>query len=234
VEFEPTASQPTIVRPVVTPLKTNSAGFSPDSEYEEMDPRDLEREEDAYGRDPGLALANVRRTNQIRIALSISAILISVILLYLVWRFRSRIYLSVVPIVLVAAFDKVGIRPPRSVQSWAQHAALSPLSKAYIEINRALARLGDRPSTADTPAERARSLGELLSPVKYPATQLVTEYEKGTFSLQSADLEKAQNAGAEIKNQSYQAYFQRLFNRLLQPRRKRSRPLFASRVNRKY
>jgi hypothetical protein len=62
----------------------------------------------------------------------------------------------------------------------------------------------------------------------------VTEYEKGTFSLQSADLEKAQNAGAEIKNQSYQAFFQRLFNRLLQPRRKRSHPLFEGRVNRKY
>jgi transglutaminase-like putative cysteine protease len=234
VEFEPTASQSTIVRPVVTPLKTNGAGFSPDSEYEEMEPRDLEREEDAYGRDPGLALSNLRRTNQIRIALSISAVLISVILLYIVWRFRSRIYLPIVPIVLVAAFEKAGIRPPRSVQSWAQHAALSPLSKAYIEINRALSRLGDRPSTADTPAERARSLGELLSPVKYPATQLVTEYEKGTFSLQSADLEKAQNAGAEIKTHSYQAYFQRLINRLLQPRRKRSHPLFEGRVNRKY
>jgi hypothetical protein len=161
-------------------------------------------------------------------------LLISVILFYIVWRFRSRIDLPVFPIVLVAAFEKAGIRPPRSVQSWAQHAALSPLSKAYIEINRALSRLGDRPATADTPAERARSLGELLSPVKYPATQLVTEYEKGTFSLQSADLEKAQNAGTEIKTQSYQAYFQRLFNRLLQLRRKRSHPLFDGRVNRKY
>ena len=199
-----------------------------------MEPRDLEREEDAYGQDPGLALANLRRTNQIRIALSISAVLISVILLYIVWRFRSRIYLPVVPIVLVAAFEKAGIRPPRSVRLWAQNAALSPLSKAYIEINRALSRLGNRPSTADTPAERARSLGELLSPAKSPATQLVTEYEKGTFSLQSADLEKAQNAGGEIKTQSYRAYLQRIFNRLLQPRRKRSHPLFDDRVTRRY
>ena len=138
-------------------------------------------------------------------------------LIYLGWRIKPKINLDETPIFLEAAFVRVGLRPPKIVRLWARRATLPPISKAYLEINQALNRTGNKPQANLTPAERAHDLGQALPLTDKHAHNLVKEYEVETFSKQPGNLAIALRAGSEIRKISFQAYIRRLFARLQKP-----------------
>ena len=146
-------------------------------------------------------------------------------LLFLVWRVRPRIDLQATPLLLERTLIKVGIRPPKTLRRWVRFAALPPLSKSYLEINRALSRLGRKPVVNQTPTERADNLGQSLPEARIPANHLVHEYQLAIFSKQPANEVAALKAGKQIRSLSLKAYMQRLFARL-QRRPGRTRPRF--------
>lgn len=121
------------------------------------------------------------------------------------------------PIWIEKSMLRVGVRPPQAIRIWSRQAALPPLTRAYLEINHALARLGQRPAVTATPAERSAVLIRTIPQAEVPANRLVTEYQVGIFSPQPADTQAARLAGLEIRRLSYKERIRRIFRRLQRP-----------------
>jgi hypothetical protein len=125
----------------------------------------------------------------------------------LVYRNRERIDINFFPIQLERGLKRAGIKPPKFVQQWSYQASLSPLTKSYMEINKALRRLGSPPGMHDTPAERAAKLAGLLPEAQGQVWSLLKEYQLSIYSLRSPNMAVARQAGIQIRKSSYQAVF---------------------------
>jgi hypothetical protein len=208
VEFEPTAGQPELLRPPgeainappIVPMQETLA------ELQDRLNRDLQLEPPSQTAD---AAAN--RAVFWRIAVSAALVLVLGLILFpMGWKRQLLEKLPPIPIILEKGIRRAGFQPPQFLRRWAQRAALSPLARSYLEINRALNRLGRPASLADTPAERASTLALELPAAQPPAQRLLGEYETATYGQQSPNLEAAKQAGAEIRSLSFRTFFQRL------------------------
>jgi hypothetical protein len=202
----------------------STTGPANDAQYQRD--RDLLEEEMELLRDKGGSTTSTpTQQNQTNVVywLLVLGLGSAALLFYLAWRMRSRINLQAAPIWIEKAFYKVNIRPPQFIQLWARRATLSPLARAYLEINYALSRLGEKPAANATPGERAAHLSKLAPPTEEPAETLVAQYQIGTFSQQPADLEIATKSAAEVRRLSYKARFQSLLARIQEPENKRRR-----------
>jgi transglutaminase-like putative cysteine protease len=212
VEFEPTAAQPLLVRPLGESVdsSTDNVLDPPFPPLEGELPFDRSELDPAF--DPNSSEAAAR---QARLYIGILAILAVALgtLLIGVWKGKEiRARLPGLPISLENNIRRLGFQPPRFLQNWAFIAGLSPLQKAYLELNRALRRLGKPPAQHDTPAERAAVLSSELPPAQPPTSTLLREYHAATYSPSpNGDLEGAARAGSEIRLLSYKAWLRRLF-----------------------
>jgi hypothetical protein len=136
---------------------------------------------------------------------------------------KRVIRLDPLPVLMEKVFARIGVHPPAFIKAWASFARLPRLTKAYHEINRALARLGRQPKPTATPLERAASLGALAPVAQEPAYALVEEYQIETFSPRPADLSRAEEAAKTVRKLSYQAFMQRLLARFQRPEDERKR-----------
>jgi len=127
------------------------------------------------------------------------------------------IQLSLLPVMIESALLKIGFQPPKFIRYWARYAQLPSLAKAYNEINRALARLGEQPGKNATPTERAARLSSVVPPAAQPAQTLLHEYQIGTFSQKPANLELAAQSAKTIRRLSYRIILKRLLTRLQRP-----------------
>lgn len=203
VEFEPTNSQPNILR-----LPGNSAGglsSSPTSDSPDLETllRGME-EEMALMRQQHMSTETFEnQAPESREAVYwIAGLAVIAMVIYIAYRNRKRIKFPPLPILIEKAYLQAGLQPPLLVRKWAFQATLPPLAKAYQEINKALARLGKKPLETQTPAERARSLTELVPEISQPACALVHEYEKETFGRQHANLVIATRSASDIRRLS--------------------------------
>ena len=224
VEFEPTASQPTLVRTPGTAGDTAQSSNLPNNS-------DLERQQLAeqlalqrQNRGGGVAPPPVTTPNRASLLFWLIPLVLALVLLGLAFRFRNRINLQPAPIWIERTMLRVGLRPPQAVRLWARRAGLPPLTRAYLEINHALARLGQHPAATATPAERSAALIKTIPQAEAQATRLVTEYQVGIFSPQPADTQAAHLAGLEIRRLSYKELVRRVFSRLQRPARGRLQP----------
>jgi hypothetical protein len=214
VEFEPTASQPLLVRPL--------GGSDPNSQdTQEADDTenilDLQRPDqnllDLNQADPDSVASNNPNTALFVILAAILLALSIFLLASLILR-RSGLgeRLPNIPIYLEKSFRRFGIRPPSFISELALRASLSPLQKAYLELNQALRRLGHPPAPTATPAERGETLAQALPPAEPSTTILVHEYQAETYNHNvQVDLPAAQTASAEIRRLSWKAYLRQLF-----------------------
>jgi len=219
VEFEPTVSQPSIDRlaePIVQ--ESVSSNEQPQDDQRAEDQEDMrEALRDRPGGDIDLPAQPELVPPVLRYALWALLVLLAAGLLYLAWRMRDRIPTERIPLRLEAAFVRVGIKPPAILRQWAYRSSLSPLSRAYLEINAALKRLGKKPHPIDTPAERVSTLGLELPPAREPAERLLQEYQLATFSPNPGDEAAGIAAGAMVRKLSIQKRFQRLLSRFQEP-----------------
>jgi hypothetical protein len=109
------------------------------------------------------------------------------------------------------------MQPPPLLRRWARLAALAPLGRAYLELNRALSRLGKPPAIIDTPAERGEALKLVLPVAAIPVNHLVSEYQAATYGNQPGNPDLARESGLEIRKLSYLARFQRFLARFQEP-----------------
>jgi transglutaminase-like putative cysteine protease len=129
------------------------------------------------------------------------------------WLLRWRKKAQVPFLVRLDAFaQRAGLRLPAFMQSWVIWAGLSPVARAYTEINRTLQRLGHPAQAYETPSERAARLTELLPPAENPTRRLLTEYHVDAYSTQSADVQAARKAAQQIRKITHKAWVEGFFS----------------------
>ena len=218
VEFEPTVSQQPIIRPI-SQLPGSAESLDQASQFEDPRPDrsrgNLSAAEDLTQNpvDGSLPFG----PTPIWITL-ITIIIISTILF--VRRLRIRRGSPPIPVQIESSLARAGIKSPKFLHRWARYATISPLSRAYLELNRALSRLGQPPTEAETPSERAKDLIQLLPLAETPVQAILTPYQNSIYGNQPSDPDEAQSAGKEIRKLSYLARLQRFLSRFQDPKRK--------------
>ena len=220
VEFEPTASQAAIIRPLTDYPNTNPdesafAGNIPERP-------DIPRPEDFLTPDE-IAAEGAEGAAGLRTTTLWGGILLGMGLTILgVWRMRVVRGSPPLPVQIEAGLQRIGVASPVFLRRWARFTLLPIVARAYHEINKALSRLGNSPALPDTPAERAQKLTEILPVAAVPIQSLITSYEAITYGPHFLDDPNARRAGWEIRKQSYLSKLQRWFSRLQEPPDKRS------------
>lgn len=221
VEFEPTVSQQPIIRPFGV-LPESSAEQPPQPDFDELQDRASQRLNELSSQGPASSDVNIAGLQfdprPIYISIVVIAIAASILLIRSV---RIRRGSPPVPVLIESGFHRIGMRSPRFVIRWANFARLTPLARAYNELNRALSRLGTPPVISDTPSERAGQLVELLPFAEQPIQQVVVPYQNSIYGDKSETVEDAQKAGKEIRKISFFAKLQRIFSRFQEPGRDR-------------
>jgi hypothetical protein len=121
---------------------------------------------------------------------------------------------------------RLEVTPPRVLNSWSRLASLSPVERAYQEINRILSGLSAKPKITDTPSDRISTLVRLIPQVREPAQTLLREYQHSIFSPTPGDYDLVQRALWSIRKHAYKAVALTLFENTktrLTPRRFRRR-----------
>lgn len=223
VEFEPTSAQVPILRPSgVTPFDDEDAFAGAMGELPDIPPsaRDDILLDDFFAdsRDTGAIAAFAQRYHISPTLIGfVSAALGISLLILLARRIRRQRGSPPIPVQLESGFRRVGLHPPKLLLSWVRLATLSALTRSYLEINRALSRLGSPPNPTDTPSERASNLCQLLPSAEISIQKLVVEYQAATYSTHPGDEDEARRYGSEIRKQSFLALLQRLFARFQEP-----------------
>jgi len=208
VEFEPTTSQPILIRPTGENFSNNSARDSmyQDEEFDRMDreslrgPHTIELSPDLNNRMSGTAII---------LMISLFSCLSGVVILLLI-KNKNRIeQMPPTPVLLERGIRKIGINPPSFIIRWSQQSMLSKIERAYQELNHALIRLKIPIKVSDTPAERAKSLSNSLPEAKNSVEQLINEYELAVYSLYPANPQAAKKASEIIRELSYRKLFQK-------------------------
>lgn len=192
VEFEPTTSEPPLVRPT-------SIVADDDSPFE---PRPRLRPEDETSRVPEdveLAAAATplpfRLTPAGRALMTVLPILAALTALALGYRLQV---MNRIPGFLARAFDASGGPAPTWVRSWDHWNRLQPVERAFAVVGWTLRMLG-RPQPVDaTPAAQARALARVLPSASAPVAVLHAELETGLFTPRQADLSRARTAALGV------------------------------------
>lgn len=205
VEFEPTASQPPILRPsgeesTAEEGRERRSGLGGLRDWEreedvETPPGRLEREE---GPETAPTAANPRPLLWVLVAGGVA------LLAYGIWQGRRHLRRPL-PVLLERGLERMGVEPPPAVRRWAAYATLPPVVQAYLEINRALARLGMPPAPAETPAERGARLLARVPQAEPWVEQLLSRYQAAVYGRGPADDPTARQAGRAIRLLSWRA-----------------------------
>jgi transglutaminase-like putative cysteine protease len=209
VEFEPTAGQPELARPLGEELNTSNPNAPTIDELQDRLNNLPDRGEN-QNQAAGAGLSQ-QETTIWRIAL-IAGLALVLVLILVPFRWKRRLLERIppFPILVEKGIRKAGFQPPPTLMRWAQRASLSPLSRAYQEINHGLNRLGRKPVPAYTPAERVSALSQELPAVGEPAHRLLGVYQNSTYGQLPPDIEAARKAGTEIRTLTLKAFLQRL------------------------
>ena len=217
VEFEPTVSQPMLVRPLGITLDRDSR--QPNDEELRNPLGDVETDRPNLGGDEeGAGVVDTRTTLQrYGGAMLIATLVIVFVVLMIPLIRRKRLHEKIphLPIYLERGIQRLGIKPPSILRWWAQYTRLNPMARAYSEINMSLHRLGRHPNPTDTPAERASVLMKTLPVAIEPTQRLLSEYQAATYSNQyTPDLENSRQASSQIRSLSYKEMLNKWWQRV--------------------
>jgi transglutaminase-like putative cysteine protease len=230
VEFEPTRNQVPILRTI--------GEDSPESESDASENRPPPLAPSDRG-GPNEDFSDISDINEDRLSeeeqksrirtLWIITFIASVVLILtaLTWRAIKRSNRPL-PELVQKGFKRFNIPSPALLHRWAFRSALTPMARAYLEINRALLRLKSPPSPNNTPSERAETLVSLLPTLETPIRRLRDCYHTSAYSARVGDLQQAIQASRLIRNTSYLAVAMRWLGRWREPSRKRIDSFFSS------
>lgn len=204
VEFEPTASQPPLSRPL-PPRQPNELG-APIRTLPELDdalnPREnfrgLQEETDVAL--PESAAEGTRFTPRSYLFLFLVAL--STLTLYLSRRYNVT---ERAPSLLRAAWERNGAPAPAWVANWERWTIASPTARAFESINFSLRLLGAPAPLAATPIERAARLTTLLPAAQKNIQTLLDEHQTSLYTSRAANLLRARRAAWRICWQALQA-----------------------------
>ncbi len=212
VEFEPTVSQPMLVRPLGIMVNRERPEAIDDQLRNplgdvEIDLSNFGGEEEGAG-----AVDTTTTLQRYGSVFLIAGLVIGLGLLMIPLVRRKRLHEKIphLPIYLERGIQRLGIKPPAILSWWSQYSRLDPIARAYSEINLSLNRLGRHPKSTDTPKERARLLIHTLPVAKEPTVLLLSEYQAATYSNQyTPDLENSRQASRKIRSLSFKEMLNR-------------------------
>lgn len=214
VEFEPTVSEDPIRRPLGETDSGDDDGLRvpPRGGPDDRLPEGLEELAGIDDLPPGESATPDSRgsLDRIRSLLWFVGILTVAILFVLFRRWQRRRSVPPFPVVLERVVRRIGWTPPGLLRRWAKYALLTPVQRSYMEIDRALRRLGALPRAADTPAERAAALVHVLPVAAGPVHRLLAEYQAVTYGPRRRNVHVAQQAAQTIRKLSWKAKLRRL------------------------
>ncbi|MCI0521863.1 MAG: transglutaminase-like domain-containing protein [Chloroflexi bacterium] len=209
VEFEPTVSQPALVRPSGESLD-NLDPNDPLNSLNNRDDPDFTPPENLPPEDIEIGGGTVVTPVTLAIIAVLSLVLLALLVAMALNRRKLRRQWQELPMNLESSFRRFGLKPPAFLRRWAHLSRLTPLQRAYQEINAALQRLGKPPVPALTAAERAQTLAAILPPAQPPAALVLDKYQAASFSPRPPeDTSAASQAGREIRRLSWLAYLQK-------------------------
>ncbi len=216
IEFEPTAAQPPLNRPLGEDEPDAGEGGPPplSSDADPGEPWEMLREEIPRPVGGPLSGSDAGSGSRLRTVLTLLVLGTGLIVIAIIWRRRFGPE-PVLPILLQKGLRRLNIDLPALLNRWIVHATLPFLTRAYMQINYALVRLGAPPEPADTPAERAEALRRQLPLATGPAERLLAEYQTGVYGRRPGDLHVARRAGHAIRSLSWKAVLRRLVDRLM-------------------
>ncbi len=202
VEFEPTANQNQLVRPVETgpgangpfgtPIPENGDNFLPNRPSQIPEESELDQ----------TSTFNAANAWILRIAYTILAIV-----LFIFGVFISRRYSLAerLPVYLADRYLKTGNQPPHWLRRWARWAKLTSIEKSFETVNLSLRLMGYPQAMYITPAERAKKLHELLPKASDFIDILVEEHQTALFTPRAANSARARRAGFKIILEAWRA-----------------------------
>ena len=192
VEFEPTTSEPPLVRPT-------SIAAGDDSPFEPRPRTRLEDETSRVPEDVELAAAATplpfRLTPAGRALFTVLPILAALTALVLGYRLQV---MNRIPGFLARAFDAGGGPAPTWVRSWDQWNQLQPVERSFAVVGWTLRMLGKPQPVDATPATQADALARALPSASAPVAVLHAELETGLYTPRPADLGRARKAALVV------------------------------------
>ena len=191
VEFEPTANQSEIERPLTHQKKeTDIPPVTPLLVVEREKPiRPEEESPSAMPGSPDHWQATIRM-----VSLSITAILLILLLLLN----RRYAWAGQLPLLLEASLERKDMQVPGWLEHWARYSELSPIARAFNVINFSLRWLGEDPPYHATPAQRAAMLTALLPEAATAIEILTAEHQATLYSPRPGNLDRARRAHLAI------------------------------------
>ena len=203
VEFEPTANQIRLVRPLgeIEPEEEDGVLFNALLDNEDLlneepvptpEPEDIEVPEDVDETE------NAERDRSAILFWGM-IILVTVVAFFGIWRLnRKQVFLTRGLRQVVHLYESRGISAPAWLNRWLRWSESGPIVRAFHAINRSLLWLGVDIPVHLTPYERAEMLAALLPEENEAIMQLKDEHEKTLFSPNAGDIEAAKHASTRI------------------------------------
>ena len=196
VEFEPTASQPALSRPLPPP----------DPNLDPAESRNVAPLNDGFANrdqseDPGITPeVPVEQKPVSPFVYLIPFFLAGAALAFLL---NQRFPFSThVPVLVRSSIERTGMKVPRWVYDWEAWGRLSQIEKAFESINFGLRTLaGDVVPVHNTPVERARKLTVLLPQMSDQIKLLLNEHQTYLYTSRVANVVEARRAALDIRKQ---------------------------------
>ena len=219
VEFEPTSSQPPLVRLEGADLSngqaippTSQADAQADSAHQTPIPWGEGEAGSGTPPDPLLRL--------IVITFVVSALMIAGFLAYIfggldkvIWAAR-RTFQKPMPVLLKNSLEDLSLVPPSWLVHWAYFAGLAPTVRSFTVVYRSLRWLGEKVSPARTPAEAALLLTRRVPGVSEEIRSLLHECQRSLYDQRPGDLPIAHRAAKAIRRASLHAALQQRWRAL--------------------
>ncbi len=206
VEFEPTASQPSLNRPSDLAL-----ALDPQRSLDQENQQELRREGAALPAEaetPG-GQAALPRLSIPLIGAGLIITALAGLMFFGLWKIRRRMRFS--PRLLRRAFQTLKISSPAWLERWICWGELIPEERAFHAVNQALAWLGAPQPLSATPAERVAALQRLAPPLGPWSETLAAQLEAALFSRQPGDARLAQKAAWRLRLQALRFLLSRWF-----------------------
>jgi transglutaminase-like putative cysteine protease len=195
VEFEPTAGQPPLDRPVA-PREPGDIDFGNlIRDLPVVDPAVIEEEPLNQATDP-------TATQGIYIPPSFYLIPVTMALAALtIYLSRRYAFVARVPVLLRKTMERSGLEVPAWILRWERWSTLSPIERSFESINFGLRWVRQPAPVHATPVERAAKLSAILPHLAPQIKVLLDEHQTTLYTSRVGDETKARRAAYEIRTE---------------------------------
>jgi hypothetical protein len=210
VQFEPTSSQPPLVRPGESGPSTGQGTLTPQA----TEQANTAQETPVPLGKGGVGSGSGQPNTLVRLLVFFLAFSLLVAAGFLAYIFGlldravaavERAFRKPLPVLLKQQFEGLSLTPPGWLVRWAYLAGLAPVERTFATVYRGLRWLGMKSSPAQTPAEAADLLAGRLPGIVAEIRILLTECQRSIYGPGTGDLPRARHAAEAVRKVILQA-----------------------------